>query len=218
MDNMTEEEILIGLRQNDRQITKYLYKRLAPPIYAYVRDHGGNVTDFKDLYQDTFLKVLQNIHNDRYNERNQFHAWFFSIARYTWADRHRQQQRFPVAGDENLLRALADDAEASEDALRQLILHDKKLEVLNKVWGSESWKDSKCHRFLNAFHYKALSFKEIAAQEEMLKGYTLEALEAPENKTVLKQIQTNIGVQLHNCRKKLFRLVEEQLVLYTQNK
>jgi RNA polymerase sigma factor (sigma-70 family) len=210
---MTDNEILIGLRQNDRQIMEYLYKKLAPPIYAHVRDNGGDRIDFQDLYQDTFLKVLQNIQKGSYKPQQKFDAWFFTIAKNTWADKHRKQKKMLIEGDENLLLALAlaDESEISKDALRKLMLHDKKLEALHTVWGCETWTDTKCHRFLNAYHYGELSLLKIAEQEDKLNGKTIEELKEEKNKQARKDIQTNIGVQLKNCRKKLFLLVSEQL-------
>ena len=157
---MTDQEILTGLRQNDRKIMEYLYKTLAPPIFKHVLSNNGTKDDAKDVFQETFIKVLKNIQEDRYTDNNKFEAYFIQIARYTWTD-HFRTNKTHFVGDDDFLLERAD--ESDEDALMQLILHDNRLETLSTVW--QSWEDTDCHQRLSAFHFEGQSTQKIADTE-----------------------------------------------------
>lgn len=183
---MTDQEILRGLRQNDRKTMEYLYKTLGPPIYKHVSSNNGTTDDGKDVFHETFIKVLKNVLENKYTDNNKFEAYFIQIARFTWTDHHRANNTHFV-GDDDFLLEKAD--ESDEEALMQLILHDNRLEALSVVW--QSWEDTECHRRLNAFHYENKSTQEIANTEGV------------EQNTLLQQ--------LRRCRMKLFKLVSQQL-------
>lgn len=183
---MTDIEILDGFRRNDERTFAYVYKTLGPPIYKYVSVNSGTRDDGKDVFHETFMKVLKNVRDGKYNDNNKFEAYFIQIARYTWINHLRGPKTFFV-GDDNFLLERA--SESDEEALLHLLLHDSRLEALDVVW--QSWDDTDCHRRLNAFHYEDKSTKDIADTEGV------------EQNTLLQQ--------LRRCRQKLFKLVSKQV-------
>jgi RNA polymerase sigma factor (sigma-70 family) len=184
---MTDQEIINGIRQNDKKITEHVYETLGPPIFKYVLTNSGTKDDAMDVFHDTFIKVLNKIEQDKYKDENKFEAYFIQIARFTWIDKIRDRKQGPIVGDSDTLLERAD--EGDEDAIMELILHDKRLEVLDIVW--QSWDDTDCRRRLNAYHYEDESTQEIANTEGV------------ERNTILKR--------LYDCRKKLFKLISKQL-------
>jgi RNA polymerase sigma factor (sigma-70 family) len=184
---MTDKEIVNGLSQNDRNTIAYIYKTLAPATFKYVLNNSGTREDAKDLFQDVFIKTLNNVQTGKYDHREKFEAYFFRIARNTWIDDIRKRKNNHSVDDDDFLLQLAD--ESDEDALVKMIVHDKRLDALSVVW--DSWDDTECHRRLKAFHYDGVKTKDIADTEGVKQG------------TLLKQ--------LFDCRKKLFRLVSREL-------
>ena len=184
---LTDQEIFTGLRQHDRATTEYVYKTLAPPIFKYVLSNSGTREEAKDLFQETYIKVLKRMQEGKYNHQEKFEAYFITIARNTWIDYLRAKKHRPGPSDDDLLLQRAD--ESDEEALLQLLLHDRRLEALHRVW--QGWEDSDCRRILQAFHYDNIRTKDIANTEGI-----------PQN-TLLQR--------LFKCRSKLFRLVSKQL-------
>jgi RNA polymerase sigma factor (sigma-70 family) len=184
---MTEQQIIEGLAQNDRKTTEHVYKTLAPPIFKYVLSNSGTRDEAQDLFQETFIKVLKNIHDGQYNHREKFEAYFLTVARYTWLDQLRVRKSKQWVGDDDLLLRLAD--ENDEEALLELILHDKRLESLLAVWAT--WEDTLCRRVLQRFHFDNIRTKDIATEEETTQNVILQ--------------------RLYKCRSKLFRLVQQQI-------
>ena len=189
---MTDTDIIQGLKRNDNTTTTYLYRTLAPPLFKHVLNNSGNRDDAKDVFQETFIKVLNNVRNDKYTDSNKFEAYFLTIAKNTWIDHLRK--RVPsvknVGNDDFLMDSLLSKADESEDDLAQLLVHDHRIEVLMLVW--QSWDDTECQTRLKAFHFDNQSTQDIAHTEGV------------ERNTVLKR--------LYDCRKKLYRIVNRLLV------
>lgn len=184
---MTDQAILLGLRQNDRKTIEYIYKTLSPPITKYVLTNSGTREDGQDVFQYTFIKVLKNLQDGKYNDNNKFEAYFIQIARNTWIDYLRTNKATYYVGDDDHLLERATDSD--EDALAQLLLKEKSLDALAQVL--KSWDDTDCQRRIIAFHFEDKSTQEIADTEGV------------ERNTLLQR--------LHKCRKKLFKLVSQQL-------
>jgi RNA polymerase sigma factor (sigma-70 family) len=180
---MTDQQILQGLEQNDRGAIAYVYKTMAPPIFKYVLNNNGSREDGKDLFQDAFVRVLKNVHDGKYTNMGKFEAYFIQIAKNIWIDRLRKEKQMRVVGEDDTLLQLADDND--EEAILQLVAHDQRLEKLMQAWNA--WNGTDCHRRLNAFHFEKHSTQQIATAEQVPLG------------TLLKR--------LHDCRKKLFKLV-----------
>jgi RNA polymerase sigma factor (sigma-70 family) len=188
---MTDQEIIKGLRQNDKKTIEYVYKTLAPPIFKYILKNSGTRTDGDDVFHETFIKVLTNLQNGKYNDNNKFEAYFIQIARNTWIDHLRANKPY-YAGDNDFLLERAD--EDDDEAFAQLLLKDNRMEALLTVW--KTWDDTDCQRRLNAFHFEDKSTQDIANTEGV------------ERNTLLQQ--------LRRCREKLFKLVSRHLKTQTK--
>jgi RNA polymerase sigma factor (sigma-70 family) len=187
INKMNDREILTGLVQNDQFVTQYVYKTLAPPLFKFVLSNNGSKEDAKDIFQETYLKVLLNIRERRYTDKDKFEAYFLTIARNTWLDHLRARKNGLAPLDYDALLEQADTSDS--DALIQLVLHDKRMDALHRVWGT--WEDTDCRRILHNFHYEHQRTKDIALTEQITQNTLLQ--------------------RLFKCRQKLFRLVEQQL-------
>jgi RNA polymerase sigma factor (sigma-70 family) len=184
---MTEQQILMGLRQSDSDTIRYVYKKLAPPIFKFVLNNKGTEEDARDVFQECFVKVLSKLNDDQYEHQNKFEAYFIQVARNTWMDQLRKQKRQRYVQNDDYLLSQADDSDA--DALAHLLVHDRRMQVLSEVW--QAWSDTDCQRRLHAFHFEQASTRQLAQIESVSLG------------TLLKR--------LFDCRKKLFKLVAQQL-------
>jgi RNA polymerase sigma factor (sigma-70 family) len=184
---MTNLEIITGISQNDRKTAQYVYKTLAPAIFKYVLSNSGTHDEAKDVFQETYLKVLKKIQDGRYSHQEKFEAYFITIARNTWLDHLKAKKNRNWIQDDDLLLQRAD--EADPEALLQLLLHDKRMEALQSVWNT--WEDTDCRRILQRFHYENIRTKDIAHEEDTSQNTLLQ--------------------RLFKCRSKLFRLVSIQI-------
>lgn len=91
-DNILIQQYLNG--DNDSfeiLLTKYK-QRIYSFIYSKIKDR--NIAD--DVFQDTFIKVIQTLKKGAYNEEGRFVSWVMRIAHNLIIDHFRRQQRMPM--------------------------------------------------------------------------------------------------------------------------
>jgi RNA polymerase sigma-70 factor (ECF subfamily) len=91
-DNILIQKYLKG--DNDSfEILLIKYKqRIYSFIYSKIKDK--DIAD--DIFQDTFIKVIQTLKKGAYNEKGRFVSWVMRIAHNLIIDHFRKQQRMPM--------------------------------------------------------------------------------------------------------------------------
>ncbi len=83
-------EIARGLRSRDPELLDRLIERYQYRLFRYLMVLTGNRNLAEDLFQQTWLRVLERGH--QYNGRWKFEGWLFSIARHLVIDHSRHKQ------------------------------------------------------------------------------------------------------------------------------
>jgi RNA polymerase sigma-70 factor (ECF subfamily) len=83
-------EIAQGLRRHDPDLLDELIGRYQYRLPRYLWTLTGNQQTAEDLFQETWIRVLEKGH--QYNPRWRFEAWLFSIARNLAIDQLRRRQ------------------------------------------------------------------------------------------------------------------------------
>ena len=92
VNSMEEEtrEIARGLRRRDPDLLDELIGRYQYRLLRYLWALTGNREAAEDLFQETWIRVLEKCH--QYNPRWRFETWLFSIARNLAIDLLRRRQ------------------------------------------------------------------------------------------------------------------------------
>jgi len=92
VNSMEQEtrEIARGLRRRDPDLLDELIGRYQYRLPRYLWSLTGNRAAAEDLFQETWIRVLEKSH--QYNPRWRFETWLFSIARNLAIDLLRQRQ------------------------------------------------------------------------------------------------------------------------------
>ena len=92
VNSMQDEarEIARGLRRHDPDLLDELISRYQYRLPRYLCTLTGNRETAEDLFQETWIRVLEKGH--QYNPRWRFEAWLFSIARNLAIDFLRRRQ------------------------------------------------------------------------------------------------------------------------------
>lgn len=144
----------------------------------------------EDLFQDVFIKIIENLKAGKYNEENKFINWAMRIAHNHCMDHFRKQktkQVIKTSGDKDIFDMVPfEDADPEQKIIKQQTDH----EVMEMI--SVLPKEQQDVVILR--HYADLKFKEIA---ELLKC----------------SVNTALG-RMHYALVNMRKLVEEkQLVL-----
>ncbi|HSJ68297.1 MAG TPA: sigma-70 family RNA polymerase sigma factor [Anditalea sp.] len=130
--------------------------RVFTTIYMIVKDHGVA----EDLLQDVFVKVVQTLNSDRYNEEGKFQPWLMRIAHNLAIDYFRKMKRYPsilMEDGSNLFNTLQFADENVEDLRVKDETHKLVRQLVDEL--PESQREVLIMR-----HFMDLSFQEIAEQ------------------------------------------------------
>jgi RNA polymerase sigma factor (sigma-70 family) len=91
-DNILIQQFLDGDNESFEILLSKYKQRIYSFIYSKLRDR--EIAD--DVFQDTFIKVIQTLKKGNYNEKGRFVSWVMRIAHNLIIDHFRRQQRMPM--------------------------------------------------------------------------------------------------------------------------
>ena len=163
-DSTRERDLIINYLEGDMSSLQKLIKRYEKRIYSYifmlVKD--GQLAD--DIFQDTFIKIINTLKSGTYKEEGKFIQWAMRIAHNLVIDYFRKSKKV------NYLENRYDDADVfdnlfiAEDSIEQKIVKEQILKDVKELMELLP-KDQKEVIYLRC--YAGLSFKEIADQTDV---------------------------------------------------
>lgn len=130
--------------------------RVFTTIHMIVKDQGVA----EDLLQDVFVKVVQTLNSDRYNEEGKFQPWLMRIAHNLAIDHFRKMKRYPsvvMEDGSNIFNTLR----FAEENVEDLRIKDETYTLVQQL--IEELPESQ-KQVLIMRHYMDLSFQEISEQ------------------------------------------------------
>jgi RNA polymerase sigma factor (sigma-70 family) len=139
----------------EKLVDKYK-SRIYTTIFMIVKDKGVA----EDLLQDLFVKVVQTLNSDRYNEEGKFQPWIMRIAHNMAIDHFRKMKRYPTVVMEDG-SSVFNTLNFAEENVEDLKVKDETYEMVKQLI-DELPENQK--QVLIMRHYMDLSFQEIAEQ------------------------------------------------------
>ncbi len=127
-------------------------------VYNFINSKVNDRDIAEDLFQDTFIKVINTLKNNQYNEEGKFLPWIMRIAHNLVIDYFRKSNRIPTVKntDEFDIFQFLDDGAANAE---KVLVQDQVTKDLQRLV-QELPEDQK--EVLVMRLYKDMSFKEIA--------------------------------------------------------
>lgn len=130
--------------------------RVYSTIFMIVKDQGVA----EDLLQDVFVKVVQTLNSDKYNEEGKFQPWLMRIGHNLAIDHFRKMKRYPsvvMEDGSNVFNTLMFAEETVEDIKVKEETHAMLRRLVDELPDNQK-------QVLIMRHYMDLSFQEIAEQ------------------------------------------------------
>ena len=156
--NLNDSELVRLYINGDEPALSVLIKRHKTKIYNFIYSKIGDEVLTEDVFQDTFIKVINTLKRKKYNEEGKFLSWVMRIAHNLVIDHFRKENRMPKydnTGEFDIFLLIKDEELNIE---RKLIKSQIETDV--KFLIEELPEEQK--EVLVMRHYKDLSFKEIA--------------------------------------------------------
>jgi RNA polymerase sigma-70 factor (ECF subfamily) len=92
VDVPSDEELLVALRDGDRDCLGVLVSRWQDPLFRFAFRILDRREDARDVCQETFLRVLKQ--SERFQEGARFSTWMYQIALNLCRDQLRRRRRW----------------------------------------------------------------------------------------------------------------------------
>jgi RNA polymerase sigma factor (sigma-70 family) len=158
MRNISEPEIIEGIRNSDEEILRYTYKHFFPVIRHMVTGNNGSHGDAREVFQETLVVVFDKLRKNKGELDCSLKTFIYSVGRNLWLQElEKSRKQIPFHEIEHLLaeeeRVNYDDVIQSErrifqrhfvrltekcQQLIQLFLSQKTYDEISEIMGFKS--------------------------------------------------------------------------------
>lgn len=93
MKEITTEQILEGIVNNNNFIIVYVYRRFFKIVNKFILDHGGKEDDTKDIFQDGLMVIYEQRKNRDLSLEFEFGTYLYAICRNIWLRKQRDSRK-----------------------------------------------------------------------------------------------------------------------------
>jgi len=159
--NTTESEqtLLKGLAQNDKNSIEAIYRENYKAIQSFVLNNNGSVDDARDIFQEAMIVLYEKSKLPSFSLNCQIRTYVYSVCRRLWLKRLQQLGKFSTQV-ENLEETVPVEEEMED--------HEKKNEDFILMEHSMSKIGEPCKSLLDAYYMQKKNMQDIASEF----GYT----------------------------------------------
>src|SRR5215210_5511485 len=154
----TDNQLVHLFQAGDNNALEVLVNRHKDKIFTSINILVKDKYLAEDLFQDVFIKIIDTLRANRYNDEGKFLPWAIRIAHNLCVDHFRKVKRTPTitTGDErDIFEVIHVSAESADMGMIKSQSHDGVRQLLDRL--PEEQREVIVLR-----HYADLSFKEIA--------------------------------------------------------
>ncbi len=160
----SDQDLVQAYIKGDHSAIEVLINRHRSKVYTYIFLTIKNQQLAEDLFQETFIKVVQSLRGGKYKDNGKFLSWVIRIAHNLIIDHFRKEKQMNSISNDDSEVDLFNSKKLSDSNIEELIIHGQiKSEIRTLI--NELPDDQREVVLLR--HYGGLSFKEIADQTDV---------------------------------------------------
>ncbi|MCK4880510.1 MAG: sigma-70 family RNA polymerase sigma factor [Bacteroidales bacterium] len=160
----SDQHLVQAYIKGDHSAIEVLINRHRSKVYTYILLTIKNHQLAEDLFQETFIKVIQSLRGGKYKDNGKFLSWVIRIAHNLIIDHFRKEKQMNAISNDDSEVDLFNSKKLSDENIEELIIHSQiKSEIRTLI--NELPDDQREVVLLR--HYGDLSFKEIADQTDV---------------------------------------------------
>jgi len=160
----SDQNLVQAYIKGDHSAIEVLINRHRNKVYTYILLTIKNQQLAEDLFQETFIKVIQSLRGGKYKDNGKFLSWVIRIAHNLIIDHFRKEKQMNAISNDDSEVDLFNSKKLSDSNIEELIINNQiKSEI--RILINELPDDQREVVLLR--HYGGLSFKEIANQTDV---------------------------------------------------
>lgn len=160
---MSDSELIRSYLSGNEASLEVLIGKHQQRIFSYILVRIQDQDLANDIFQDTFVKVINTLRRGKYNEEGKFLQWTMRIAHNLIIDHYRREKRMPTMAptDEfNIFDILKDGSLNVESTMIKEQIEADLHKLIEQLPNDQK-------EVLKLRHFSGLSFKEIADQTDV---------------------------------------------------
>ena len=158
LSDFSDQDLVKKYINGDNTSFEILLNRHKNRVFAFIMSKIKNKDLSEDIFQDTYVKVVNSLQKGKYNEEGKFLPWVMRIAHNLVIDHFRKQKKMQMirsSNDFDIFDVIKDNKiNADEKMIKDQILGDLNL-LIDKLPSDQ-------REVLKMRYYEELSFKKIA--------------------------------------------------------
>ncbi|MCU0378505.1 MAG: sigma-70 family RNA polymerase sigma factor [Bacteroidales bacterium] len=155
----TDYELITSFMSGDERSIELLILRHKNKVYSYISLYIRSRDLADDIFQDTFLKVVQSIRAGRYQDDGRFLSWVMRIAHNLIIDHFRHEKQMGIVLNDDYESDLFNSRRLADENVEDVMVRRQVLRDVRRLV-SELPDDQR--EVVIMRHYAGMSFKEIA--------------------------------------------------------
>ena len=162
--NYSDYELLDRFIKGEQSCFEQLIHRHKNKVFAYISLYIRDQALAEDIFQDTFLKVIQSVKDGKYYDNGKFISWVMRIAHNLIIDHFRRVKQINTVSNDDYDSDLFNSKRFAEDNIEDNLVKRQIQKDIRKLIGQLP-DDQREVVILR--HYAGLSFKEISEITEV---------------------------------------------------
>lgn len=159
LSGLTDEQLVKAYVGGDNEAFDTLLGRHQQNLFSYILQlvHDRDLAD--DIFQDTFIKAITTIRQNKYNELGKFAPWLFRIARNLVVDSFRADRTDTTVSTDTASYDVLNRRELADLTAEDMMID---MQIEEDIRALVSALPENQQEVLHMRYYRDMSFKEIA--------------------------------------------------------
>jgi len=155
---LTDQELVKNYINGDNSSFEFLLTRHKNRVFAFIMSKIKNRDLAEDIFQDTFIKIINSLKSGKYNEEGKFLPWMMRISHNLVIDHFRKQSKIKnirPSDDFNIFDVIHDGNRIQDEEMIRTRVHND----LNKLI---DYLPEDQMQVLKMRYFEDMSFKKIS--------------------------------------------------------
>jgi len=157
--SISDYELIMRFVKGEQSCFEQLIHRHKTKVFAYISLYIRDQALAEDIFQDTFLKVMQSVKTGKYADNGKFLSWVMRIAHNLIIDHFRRVKQMNTVSNDNYESDIFNSKRFAEDNVEDNMI---KRQIQKDIRKMISMLPDDQREVVILRHYSGLSFKEIA--------------------------------------------------------
>lgn len=161
LNKLSDQELIERFIKGEKRCIEVLITRHKQKVYSYILITVKNPHIADDLFQDTFIKVINSLKAGTYTDKGKFISWVIRIAHNITIDHFRKEKNLNTCSNDDHEIDLFNSEKFSDQNIEDRMIGEQ---INSDVKNLIDFLPDEQKEIIIMRHYSGMSFKDIAEQ------------------------------------------------------